>query len=274
MYVRAHIRTLYLVMFLCGSISVSAYMCMYICMPIWHWHMTTPNILFIEKICVFFVCLFYCFFLDSADLHYSVSFRYFFLITSWINLFMRPATERRCYNATSSPIGWAQTQNEPCKCMHVFYHCPVFLRDIWWRHQMETFSALLAFVRGINRSPVVSPHKSQWRGAVMFSLICAWKKWSNKQSSDLIRHRAHYDVTVICQNGVRSIAASAEGITSTCIGLFFPEYTSFITRRVQFLSFLICTLWIFATLCVANAACKCTVCKWICLRFYCSYFCC
>ena len=27
---------------------------------------------------------------------------------------MRPANERRCYNVTSSLIGWAHTQNEPC----------------------------------------------------------------------------------------------------------------------------------------------------------------
>ena len=29
----------------------------------------------------------------------------------------------------------------------------------WWRHDMETLSALLAFVRGIHRSPVDSLHK-------------------------------------------------------------------------------------------------------------------
>ena len=33
----------------------------------------------------------------------------------------------------------------------------------WWRHKMETFSASLAFVRGIHWSPVNSPHKGQWR---------------------------------------------------------------------------------------------------------------
>ena len=43
----------------------------------------------------------------------------------------------------------------------------------WWRHQMETFSALLALCAGIHRSPVKSPHKGRWRGALMFSLICA-----------------------------------------------------------------------------------------------------
>ena len=48
---------------------------------------------------------------------------------------------------------------------------PIACFMAWWRHQMETFSASLAFVRGIHRSPVNSPHKGQWRGALMFSLI-------------------------------------------------------------------------------------------------------
>ena len=44
----------------------------------------------------------------------------------------------------------------------------------WWRHQMETFPPNWPFVRGIHRSPVNSPHKGQWRRALMFSLICVW----------------------------------------------------------------------------------------------------
>ena len=39
--------------------------------------------------------------------------------------------------------------------------------QFWWLHQMETFSALLAFVRGIHRSPVNFLHKSQWHRAFM-----------------------------------------------------------------------------------------------------------
>ena len=55
------------------------------------------------------------------------------------------------------------------------------------------------FVRGIHRSPVNSPHKSQWREALMFSLICVWiDDWvNNREAGDLIRYRAHYDVTVM-----------------------------------------------------------------------------
>ena len=46
---------------------------------------------------------------------------------------------------------------------------------------------------------VTGPHKGQWRGALMFSLICAWiKGWvNNSEAGDLRRHRTHYDVIVM-----------------------------------------------------------------------------
>ena len=62
------------------------------------------------------------------------------------------------------------------------------------------FSRYWPFVRGIHRSPVNSPHKGQWRGALkFFFLICAWiNGWvNNGEAGDLRRHRAHYDVTVM-----------------------------------------------------------------------------
>ena len=40
-----------------------------------------------------------------------------------------------------------------------------------WRHQMETFSALLALCAG---NPGELSHKGQWRGSLMFSLIWVW----------------------------------------------------------------------------------------------------
>ena len=55
------------------------------------------------------------------------------------------------------------------------------------------------FVQRIRRSLVNSPLKGQWRGALMFSLICAWiKGWVNtRKAGDLRRHRAHYDITLL-----------------------------------------------------------------------------
>ena len=72
------------------------------------------------------------------------------------------------------------------------------LNGPWWRHQMETFPRCWPFVRGIHRSPVNSPHKGQWHGALLFSLICAWiNGWvNNRKTSDLGHHRTHYDATV------------------------------------------------------------------------------
>ena len=67
---------------------------------------------------------------------------------------------------------------------------------IKWKH----FPRYWPFVRGIHRSPVNSQHKGQWRGALMFSLICVWiNGWeNNREAGDLKRHRAHYDVIVMC----------------------------------------------------------------------------
>ena len=68
-----------------------------------------------------------------------------------------------------------------------------------WRHQKATFSGYWPFVREIHPSPVNSPYKGQWRGALMFSLICAWiNGWvNNREAGDLKRHRAHDDVIVM-----------------------------------------------------------------------------
>ena len=79
----------------------------------------------------------------------------------------------------------------PRRCEFIRRHGDV----IKWNH----FPRYWPFVRGIHRSPVNSPHKGQWRGALMFSLICPWiNGWvNNREAGDLRRHRAHYDVNII-----------------------------------------------------------------------------
>ena len=92
--------------------------------------------------------------------------------------------------------------------MHALIHgrhqCIFFRRQrchddvIKWKH----FPRYWPFVRGIHRSPMNSPHKGQWRAALMFCFfICAWMNgWvNNREAGDLRRHRAHYDVTVMYQ---------------------------------------------------------------------------
>ena len=71
---------------------------------------------------------------------------------------------------------------------------------IKWKH----FPRNWPFVRGIHRSPVNSPHKGQWRGALMFSLICIWiNDWvNNGEAGDLRRYPAHCDVTVMMYSSI------------------------------------------------------------------------
>ena len=66
---------------------------------------------------------------------------------------------------------------------------------IKWKH----FPRYWPIVRGIHRSSVNSPHKGQWRGALVFSLICAWiNGWvNNRKAGDFRHHRSHYDVTIM-----------------------------------------------------------------------------
>ena len=66
---------------------------------------------------------------------------------------------------------------------------------IKWKHYLRHWP----FVRGIHRWPVDSPHKGQWRGALMFSLIYARTNDSanNLDIGDLRRYRTHYDVNVM-----------------------------------------------------------------------------
>ena len=69
----------------------------------------------------------------------------------------------------------------------------------------QHFPRYWPFVRGIHRSPVNSPHKGQWRRALIFYLICAWTNGSvsNRDAGDLRRHRAHYDVILMSYSFVR-----------------------------------------------------------------------
>ena len=81
----------------------------------------------------------------------------------------------------------------------------------WWRHQMETFSALLAICAGN------SPHKGQWLEASMFTLICARiNGWVNtREAGDLRRYHAHYDVIVMVS--LRGVVMYAKCILVFCI---------------------------------------------------------
>ena len=76
-------------------------------------------------------------------------------------------------------------------CNRLYAHGDV----IKWKH----FPRCWLFVQGNHRSPVNFPHKCQWRGALMFSVIIGRTNGcvNNRDAGDLRRHRAYYDVTVM-----------------------------------------------------------------------------
>ena len=69
------------------------------------------------------------------------------------------------------------------------YCCALFCHELIVSYLLVIWS----FVRGIHRSPVNSAHIGQWRGTLMFSLICVWiNDWAKNPetlSRPLWRHR-------------------------------------------------------------------------------------
>ena len=87
-------------------------------------------------------------------------------------------------------------QRSGWQTMAIPYGLKVFYDDVI---KWKLFPCYWPFVCVIHRSQVNSPHKGQWRGALMFSLICAQiNGWiNNDEAGDLRRHRAHYNVIVM-----------------------------------------------------------------------------
>ena len=88
-------------------------------------------------------------------------------------------------------LHWAPLRITDHMCWVVACHDDV----IKWNH----FPRYWSFVWGIHRSPVNSPHKGQWRRALMFPFICAWinVQTNNREAGDFRHHSARYDVTVM-----------------------------------------------------------------------------
>ena len=132
--------------------------------------------------------------------HYTSRSMWYGIVLSGLILGLHPSNERRRYKVTLSLIGCAQTYNQPSLCryysyiylssqyqsnpdstdveihsksiyMYIYTICYQIYKGnvnyishddvVQWKH----FPHYWPFKRGIHRSPVNSPHKSQWRGA-------------------------------------------------------------------------------------------------------------
>ena len=76
--------------------------------------------------------------------------------------------------------------------------------------------ANVAKEKNAHRSPVNSPPKGQWRGALMFSFNLRLNKRLS-EAGDLRRHLVHYDVTLMHWNNIQS------QVISTCKNTHFTN---------------------------------------------------
>ena len=81
------------------------------------------------------------------------------------------------------------------------------------------------FVQGIHQSPVKSPHKGQWRGALMFSLICVWINGlvNNRKAGDLRYYRTHYDV-IVMRNRTAEPSDTQHVLHMTHVQIYAKDY--------------------------------------------------
>ena len=122
----------------------------------------------------------------------------YILITFWLQFFLRRhLTERQC----SSDNGLTPNRRQ---IITRFLGDQDFMASLSRDDMKMSANGNVFRITGtlcgkIHRSPVNSPHKGQWRGALMFSLICAWiNGWvNNSEAGDLRCHRAHYDAIVM-----------------------------------------------------------------------------
>ena len=74
-----------------------------------------------------------------------------------------------------------------------------FRLSSWWRHQMETFFALLAICAGnspvIDEFPARRPVTRRFDVSFIFAWINVWA--NNREAGNLRRHRVHNDVIVM-----------------------------------------------------------------------------
>ena len=123
-------------------------------------------------------------------------------IVKWIAIFcFRSQNTYFSEFGVSKVIIWfilqrADSSSSLCECGEQFTDTRGMHDDvIKWKR----FPRYWPFVRRIHRLPANSPHRGQWRGPLMFSLIYARiSGWVNtREAGDLRRLRPHWDVTVM-----------------------------------------------------------------------------
>ena len=120
-------------------------------------------------------------FKDNVSIPYQNNFH------KWVDLFVKGYTAPQNYAQYSYVMLWS-----------VFIQLILLiLFDMMTSSNGNIFRITGHLCRGIHRSPVNSPHKGQWRGALMFSLICTWiNGWINNREVGNLRCYCAHDIIV------------------------------------------------------------------------------
>ena len=120
----------------------------------------------------------------------------------------------------------------------IFSVLHVYVIISWWRHQMETFSALLAICAG--NSPVTGEFPSQMASNAelwCFLWSAPWiNSWiNNGEAGYLRRHRAHYDVIVMLEFGTPKALLLKRQYRSVCgfLRVFLDRLVTCDFRRIR-----------------------------------------
>ena len=90
------------------------------------------------------------------------------------------------------------------------------LGHAWWRHPMETFSALLAICAGNSPATAELPAQSPVTRSFDIFFDLSLNKRLSKQSWVWRRHRAHYDVIVMVQPNYRTFTKYLDHVPWEC----------------------------------------------------------
>ena len=119
----------------------------------------------------------------TADLNFGVNLWRHIIIYSWLK-----STYVTNVNACQPSVYYCFTWVWGTRATFFAIFNSLWLSNAIWGHddviKWKLFPRYWPFVRGIHRSPVNSLHKGQWRGALMFSLICDWiNAWVNNREA-------------------------------------------------------------------------------------------
>ena len=106
---------------------------------------------------------------------FSLSFIYIYLYISFIDILL----PSKHFVKQSVRMTWLEE-----RVLSMVQTSTVVFERIHDVIKWKYFPHYWPFMRGIHQSPVNSPHKGQWRGALVFSLICAWiNGWVNNREA-------------------------------------------------------------------------------------------